>query len=302
MKKVLFSLCLVLLAGFLYAQDEAPTTETPAPEAETTIEDFLASLKPQSGDIPIGNGLATLKVTEAYSFLGPEDTNKVLMAWGNPPSESLGMIYPATVGLFDDASWAVIITYEEDGYVKDDDADSINYNELLGDMQESTKAANEMRQEQGYGTIELVGWAEQPHYDKENHKLYWAKELRFGGSEVNTLNYNIRVLGRKGVLVLNAVANMSQLNTIKAPMEDVLTMAAFNEGHRYADFNPELDKVAAYGIGGLIAGKMAAKAGFFKVLIGILMAGKKFVLIGLVALGALLKNMMGRKKSEDHQA
>jgi uncharacterized membrane-anchored protein len=36
--------------------------------------------------------------------------------------------------------------------------------------------------------------------------MYWAKEINFGGDSENTLNYNIRVLGRKGVLLLNFIA------------------------------------------------------------------------------------------------
>jgi hypothetical protein len=54
--------------------------------------------------------------------------------------------------------------------------------------------------------------------------LYWARELKFGEQPVNTLNYNIRVLGRKGVLVLNFIANMDQqavadtsLDAVRAP-------------------------------------------------------------------------------------
>lgn len=57
--------------------------------------------------------------------------------------------------------------------------------------------------------------------------------------------------------------------------------------------------VAAYGIGALIAGKVLAKVGLFKLILGALIAGKKFVIIALVALGAFLKKLFwGRKKEE----
>src|SRR2546421_9236086 len=39
---------------------------------------------------------------------------------------------------------------------------------------------------------------------------------------------------------------------------------SFNEGNRYAEFNPGMDQAAAYGIAGLIAGGLLTKAGFFK--------------------------------------
>src|SRR6266581_5803290 len=93
-----------------------------------------------------------------------------------------------------------------------------------------------------------------PHYDSASHKLYWAKDLRFGGDSGRTLNYNIRVLGRRGVLVLNAVAAMDQLESVKRDMAKVIGFVEFNGGHRYADFIPGTDKVAEYGIAALIAG------------------------------------------------
>ena len=62
-------------------------------------------------------------------------------------------------------------------------------------------------------------------------------------------------------------------------MADVIAFTNFNEGNRYEDFDPELDKVAAYGIGALVAGKVAAKAGLFKGLFALLLAGKKFILV-----------------------
>jgi hypothetical protein len=38
----------------------------------------------------------------------------------------------------------------------------------------------------------------------------------FGSEGDHTLNYNIRILGRRGVLVLNAVSGMKQLDAIRA--------------------------------------------------------------------------------------
>jgi uncharacterized membrane-anchored protein len=43
----------------------------------------------------------------------------------------------------------------------------------------------------------------------------FAKQLRTEGDSQNGLNYNIRVLGREGVLVLNAVAGIDQLAKVK---------------------------------------------------------------------------------------
>jgi uncharacterized membrane-anchored protein len=145
--------------------------------------------------------------------------------------------------------------------------------------------------------VTLVGWAEPPHYDARAHKLYWAKELAFGADE-HTLNYSIRVLGRRGVLVLNAVAGMDKLPAIRQETQTVLAAVDFNDGHRYADYLPGTDKAATYGITGLIIGATAAKAGFFKVLIAGLLAFKKALVVGVLALISAIKVLFGGKKRE----
>lgn len=281
--------------------------EETAPDGELTPEEqeYLAwaqgiwdSLDRRQGEIVLPNGVATLNVPETFYYLGPEDAEKVLVeVWGNMPgagADTLGMLFPAEWTPFDDEAWGVTVEYEEDGYVSDADADKIDYDALLSEMQESTREASRERVAQGYEPIELLGWASRPYYDKDSHKLYWAKELKFEGEPDNTLNYNIRVLGRKGVLVLNFIAGMDQKNTIDANLDTVLALAEFNSGSRYADFNPDIDKVAAYGIGALVAGKVAAKAGLFAAL---LIFMKKFGVIAAGGIAVLFGKMFRRKQA-----
>ena len=145
----------------------------------------------------------------------------------------------------------------------------------------------------------MIGWAAPPRYDRAAHKLYWAKELSFGGEPEHTLNYDIRALGRRGVLSLNAVASMGQLQAIEKDMLEALSFVEFTEGHRYGDYVAGMDKVAAYGIGALIAGKLAAKAGLFKLLL--LSAAKfwKLLVVAALAIGAFVKKLFsGRRKEE----
>jgi uncharacterized membrane-anchored protein len=71
----------------------------------------------------------------------------------------------------------------------------------------------------------------------------------------------------------------------------------YKEGNRYADFDPKTDKVATYGIAALVAGgvlAVAAKAGFFKLLLVSLAAGWKFILIGAAAVVAFFKKLFKR--------
>jgi len=286
----------------------AETKQIPPEQLESMLkamkesEEIASKLKFQQGEIKIKDGVATLKVPANFRYLDPDQSDTVLVKlWGNPPrkEKTLGMLFPAEISPASAESWGVVITYDEDGYVKDDEAASINYNDLLKEMQEGMREANPERIKQGYEAIELIGWAAPPHYDKASHKLYWAKELSVAGASEHTLNYDIRALGRRGVLSLNAIASMDQLQAIERDMGAVLAFVEFNEGHRYGDYVAGVDKVAAYGIGALIAGGLLAKAGVFKLLIGALIAGKKFVILALVALGAFLKRLFsGRRKDK----
>jgi uncharacterized membrane-anchored protein len=301
------ALSLVLVLGSEDARAEAPPPAAPATpeqaaaspeEADDAAAEFERSLRYQTGDVRLGEGLATLRLGTDFHYLSPEDTERVLLAWGNPPgSKSLGMLLPSAMTPLQDDSWAVIVTYSEDGHVEDDDAADLDFSEVLQDMQKDTEEANAARVKDGYEAVHLVGWAEPPHYDATTHKLYWAKELDFGGP-TRSLNYDIRVLGRKGVLELSAVAAMDRLPAIKAAMPKVLNVVDFDQGSRYADFDPDLDQVAAYGIGALVAGKLVAKAGLLKVIIAALIASKKFVVAGAVGLGVLAKKLFSKRGPE----
>lgn len=283
---------LIFFCGVLTAFGQ---TNEVAPDPE--LEKILGTLKGQEGTISLNGGMAKIDVPPNFVYLNPKQAETVLtVLWGNPPgNQTLGMLVPKDVSPADAKSWGIVITYDEDGYVKDDDADKINYDDLLKTMQKGLKEENAQRKKEGYPEMELVGWAAPPRYDRATHKLYWAKQLKFTGSPEDTLNYNIRILGRRGVLVLNSVASMSQLPAVEKDAQKVLSFVEFNDGHRYADFNPKVDKVAAYGIAALILGGIAAKTGIFKSILMLLVAAKKLVIMVIVGIGAFFKKLFGKK-------
>ncbi len=291
-----FIVCVAFSSWMGTARAADKADQQPAASGMST-EQFLASLTFQKGKITLPGEIATLDLPDGFRYLAPADAERVLVdAWGNPPGmTSLGMILPANVSPVSPASWGVIVTYDKDGHVKDDDADSIKYDELLKEMQDSVKDHNAERKKRGYPNMNLVGWAEKPSYDKASHKLYWAKELGVDGDQVHSLNYNVRVLGREGVLVLNAVAGMHQIAEIKGEMRRVTAFTDFVPGKRYADFNGTTDKLAEYGIAALVAGGAAAKLGLFGKLFALLLAFKKIVLVALVAAGGSIMKLFGRK-------
>lgn len=290
---------IALAASMVFASPLAAKTLTEMfPDIAETYNDegtkALETLDFKQGKITVGSNLATLDLTDEFYFLDAKDANYVLTTlWGNPPGDStLGMVFPADKTPLDD-TWGIEVSFDDIGYVSDEDAGSYDYDELLKTMQQDMMDENEWRRENNYPSLELLGWAAPPHYDSEGRKLYWAKELRFDGDETTTLNYNIRILGRKGVLIVNFIADMDMLDQVNKAVPTVLEMTNFTDGNKYSDFKPSIDKVAAVGIGGLIAGKVLAKTGLIAVALIFL---KKFFFLLLIPL-YWLKNLFGRKNS-----
>ncbi|AOW21705.1 DUF2167 domain-containing protein [Urechidicola croceus] len=299
MKKITMLFFLFIL-GISFAQNEDSIEEFIDIEAiNMQIDSINNSFTYQYNQIDINDGLATVHIPEGYKFLDAEQSKRVLSdVWGNPPSDdTLGMIFPEEAHPVGDSMiYAVEITYSDEGHIEDEDAKDIDYDDLLEEMQDDTNSYNDERIKLGYENIDLVGWASDPFYDEVNKKLHWAKELKFGESEINTLNYNIRVLGREGFLNLNVIGDMDALPQVKKDVNQILNSVEFNDGNKYSDFNPNIDRVAAYGIGGLIAGKVLAKAGAF----ALIAKFWKFIAIGAVALFSAFKNkIFGRKEEEE---
>ncbi len=305
MKKFLPCLLgLFLVSSATYAKNDKDSLSISLDERAKFIDSVNASFHWQTNSVTIAKGIANLNLGADYKFLDGKESNYVLHdLWGNPPrTDVLGMIFPANSGPLEESSYAFIVTYEEAGYVKDDEADKIDYKQMLSDIKSSEVAENENRKKEGYEAIHIIGWAQDPYYDKQFKVLHWAKELQFGDDSLRTLNYEVRVLGRKGILSLNAVADMNELALVKANIDKVLKIPEFTAGNRYVDFNSNTDKVAEYGIGALVAGGILAKTGFFAIIGKFLLAAWKFILIGLAAIGGGIRKFFNRRsKKETYQ-
>jgi uncharacterized membrane-anchored protein len=239
----------------------------------------------KQGKIPLAGGVAELNISSDYYFLDAPTARIVLEdLWDNPPDDTVaGMIFPKD-GWAWNGSWGATLTYDAMGYVSDAEAESYNYDDMLAQMQADTHEGNKWRAENGYEDITLVGWAEPPHYEKATNELYWAKRLQFGHTaDEETLNYDIRELGRSGVMIISFISGIEMLEDVKASAADIREMVSFTEGNRYADFNPETDRVAEFDVGGLISGNSAVTAGLIAVLLAFLKKGGFVLLLAPVA-------------------
>ena len=301
--KALIASAILSLSAFSFTATAQELTDEQA-EYQAWATEFLETLDPQTGDIALPEGNIHIQVPEGFYYLGSDDAYRVLVeAWGNLEGLTTdGMIFPEEYSPLDYDSWAVTLEFEDTGYISDDDALEIDYTELLQTMKSSTREVNRQREAAGLQTAELVGWAAPPRYDGETHRLYWAKEIDFSDSDENTLNYDMRFLGRRGVLSMNFVAGISKLAEVEAAAPDILAMPSFDEGSRYENFNPKLDTKSSLGLAGLVAGgagaAVIAKKGGLILLLAFLKKGWILIVVAFGAVGRFFMGLAGKNKDD----
>jgi uncharacterized membrane-anchored protein len=252
---------------------------------------------PLTGTVTVGKDLAIIELPEGYHYLQTAEARHVVEAvWGNPPDEdTLGLVLPPKVDVKD---WGIIVAYANTGYIKDDDEKKINYDDVLKSMQQEATENKPARKENGYPTYELRGWAEPPHYDSQAKKMYWAKSARFEGEPIDTLNYDIRILGRRGYITISAISSVDKLATVAESSKLIMTKTEFTPGNRYADFSESSgDTVSNLGLIGLVAGGglLAAKLGIFKIALLFIVKFAKIILIGGAAIVGLVAKVLGKR-------
>lgn len=291
---VLISMAAMFLSGGLTPMQAQTKAAKAAPNA--------AKL-PAASTVVLGDKLATVKLAPEFMFVDKDDAKAFLQKQGSSGDGVLGIIAPAQESADD---YFVVCRFEDVGYVSDDDADKLNADEILNSYKDGVKEQNEERKELKLPPIYIGGWAEKPHYDKALHHVIWALEVKDEDTKeapVVTLNYNTRILGRRGVLSMNLVADPKNIDQDKLKVAQLLKDTTFNHGQTYAEYVPGTDKAAGYGIAGLVLGggamAAAAKMGFlgaiWKWILGIILVLKKFLIIALVGIGGLLSKLFGKK-------
>ena len=247
--------------------------------------------------VKMNDGLATLNMPENDLFANAEDTRKMMDFLGNPSSEQdIGLVVPNN----EQEHWMVLFSYNPIGYVKDDEAKSIDKDAILNSIKEGTEADNKKRQAKGIPPLEITGWAEEPHYDPQSHYLVWAVEGISNGKKV--LNYNTRKLGRDGVTSIDLIVTPENLPKAKPELEKLIDRYTYTQGKQYSDFIPGKDKVAEIGLTALIAGGVGAaavKTGLLtKILLFSAVALKKLWVIVFAGGAAAIRKLFGGKKSK----
>ncbi len=283
---VISALC---LAGPASAAD-AEASKEPSP-----LDKISWTKGPAKADL---KNLAEIQVPEGFMFTGAKGAQKLLEAYGNPTSGSeLGLLAPTSL------VWCVVFEFSDVGYVKDNDKNQLDADKLLKSIKEGTEAANKYREKMGSAPLHITGWEIPPRYNEQTHNLEWAIRGESEGSAV--INYNTRLLGRKGVMEVNLIIEPDKLNAALPQYQALLSDYSYKQGERYAEYRSG-DKLAKYGLAALVTGGAAAvavKTGLFASLILLFKKAAKLVVIAVLAVIAGIKKLFsgGRKTQEGSQ-
>jgi uncharacterized membrane-anchored protein len=233
--------------------------------------------------------VAQIDVPAGYVFLDAKSTRAMLQAEGEPVSgQEVGWLRPTN------SDWSVAFEFNDIGYVKDDDKDKLDPDKILASFKRGTAEANKERRRAGNPPIEVIGWEVPPKYDPVTHNLEWAIRGSVEGQPI--LNYNTRLLGRKGVMEVVLIVEPDKLSATLPTFRELLAGYSFQGGQTYAEYRSG-DKVAKIGLAALIAGGAAvgaAKLGLFAWLALFFKKAGKAIVVGIVAVAAFFRKLLGR--------
>ena len=275
-------LCVCALIVFGQSRNRPSPSPTPETFGWASFEGVSWQKGPSVGELGTH---AQVKVPAGFVFAGASDTRTIMEANHNPVTgKEIGFVAPAG------EDWYAVFEFDDVGYVKDDEKDSLDQKALLDSIKAGTEAGNKERVKRGWPTMTIIGWETAPRYNDTTHNLEWAIRAQSEGLPV--INHNTRVLGRGGVMEVTLVADPAVLVETMPKFKAMLDGFEFKQGQRYAEFRAG-DKTAAYGLTGLIVGGGTAalvKTGAFKWL-------WKLIVAGVAGIAALFKKIFSRNKN-----
>ena len=227
---------------------------------------------------------AHIIIPEGYRFTDRQGTQTLMQLYGNLLTQwEQGYIEPED----ENEGWFVVFEYEESGHIKDDEKSDLDADAVMESFKEGDKVSNEERKSMGLPALNTVGWLVPPYYNDKTHNLEWALLLESEGQQ--NVNYNVRLLGREGIMHVTVVTGTEEFEDVRAKIPAILESFAFNPGRTYAEYQ-EGDKLADYGLMALLGVGVAATV--FSKFGKVILVGIAAVIGGVVA---FFRRLTGKK-------
>lgn len=262
-------------------QNAVPNTNTaaPQPSAIQQIQQLNWIAGPNALHM---TGNSTFYIPQGYEMLAPPDSRKFIQLQGNITSDADNHDY-ILQSQNTNSNWFSVLVYENVGHVPD--GDNIKADELLANELTNMQAGNVVRKQHGLATMNLTGWAIKPNYNQQTHRVEWAYNFQ-NSDGTSTVNWNTRILGRTGDMKVIVVDDPNALAADIPDFNNAISGFSFDPKRQYSDYK-QGDKLAKYGLMGLIAGGAAAaavKTGLLAALLALVAASGKAVIVGVIAL------------------
>ncbi len=233
-----------------------------------------------AGSIKLPTSHATLSVPAQHRIVLGEDARRFQALLGNKAGSGIEAV-TFNNGTYDQ----VIFESFSEGYVRSTDWNEIDAKAMLEAISANTEERNKERQRLGVREVHVLGWLQEPAFDRPTNTVYWSFNASSGDHQL--VNAVALRLGRQGFEKLTWVTSRPISSPRGGELDEMLRSHSFDEGYRYADFTSG-DKIAAYTIAGLVASVAGGKALKVMAAGGLFLLLKKFGVFAVAGAAGLL--------------
>jgi uncharacterized membrane-anchored protein len=192
------------------------------------------------------------------------------------------------VALHRDVDSEFEFSWSDAGHVKMDDWGDVDADAFMKQIQANDAEANNRRAAAGLKTLTTTGWRQKPTLNRDLHTVFWTIDAvdSAGDRLVNAIALK---LGRTGFQRIVWITT-PELYGSRSDLLTTINNHAYNPSSRFTDYVEGKDRVAAYGVAGLVAGTLGVKlvksagiAAVFALLIAFLKKGAWLILLPIFA-------------------
>ena len=175
-------------------------------------------------------------------------------AWGTPADKN-------TVLYIKGDGYNIFVEYFDNGFVKIDDWKQVKSKDLMDEMQRIAKSNEPYLKSQGLAYTTNIKWIYKPTFDEKSKLVFYSYEVSWSDGNKTMENRSI-ALGRRGHIDNSYVVNINKDTNLLDTAEfskEFGESVIFGDGSKHSDYKSG-DKIAAVGLGGLVAGSLGVKA------------------------------------------
>ena len=243
---------------------------------------------------PVEGAGGSIKIDSSEIFLTGNDVNQyAYWTWGYPDYSLM---------LIRSGADTIYIDYEGRGYVSIDDWKNVDTNAMIKELNDNAKTVVQDRKAKNLPYATKFSWVHKPQLDRQKNMVYYAYKVEWSDDDLSLESLSL-VLGKRGYTTVTFVTNYDKnisLAAVSKRNKDKASTFIYDEGEMYSNFKTG-DKIAAVGIGALLATTLGVKALKPGLLVGLALLLKKFwfiILLPLAFIGKLFSSASNKREKK----